>query len=156
MLALWWIQTCFHFYCFLNNLVFFQTFRVGISKALAALQPLLLLQSHWPDAALAALSRLPQASKAASWDCSWVFWKAHFFFPIFNIKTHAWTHEHTNKHAMVHPLVPCTLPPSAWYSFSSAPSSFASPKSVIFTCCGVLTRTFLAARSRCTRRRSSR
>lgn len=49
-----------------------------------------------------------------------------------------------------------TLPPSAWYSFSSAPSSLASPKSVILTCCGVFTRTFLAARSRCTKRRSSR
>lgn len=53
-------------------------------------------------------------------------------------------------------LMRFTLPPSAWYSFSSAPSSFASPKSVIFTCWGVLTRTFLAARSRCTRRRSSK
>ena len=51
---------------------------------------------------------------------------------------------------------PLTLPPSAWYSFSSAPSSLASPKSVIFTCCGVFTSTFLAARSLCTKRRSSR
>lgn len=44
---------------------FSQTFWVGISKAFAALLPLLPLQSHWPDAALADFRGLPQASKAA-------------------------------------------------------------------------------------------
>jgi len=56
----------FIFIVFLNSLVFPQTFRVGISKDFAALLPLLLLQSHWPDTALAVFSRLPQASKATS------------------------------------------------------------------------------------------
>lgn len=49
-----------------------------------------------------------------------------------------------------------TFPPSAWYSFSSALRSLARPKSVILTCWGVFTKTFLAAKSRCTRWRSSR
>lgn len=49
-----------------------------------------------------------------------------------------------------------TFPPSALYSFSSASSSLAKPKSVILMWLGDLTRTFLAARSRCTSLRSSR
>lgn len=133
---------------------FSQTFWVGISKAFDTLLPLLWLQSHWPDAALADFRGLPQASKAARWDGSWELWKTHSLFPLFVWGLCASTS--TGKCPVVHSAVCFTLPPSAWYSFSSAPSSFASPKSVIFTCWGVFTRTFLAARSRCTKRRSSR
>ncbi|KDR16948.1 hypothetical protein L798_08105 [Zootermopsis nevadensis] len=48
------------------------------------------------------------------------------------------------------------LPPAALYSSSLISSSFARPKSVILTQFGVCTSTFRAARSRCTRRFSSK
>lgn len=53
-------------------------------------------------------------------------------------------------------LYALTFPPSAWYSFSSAFRSLAKPKSVIFTCWGVFTSTLRAAKSLCTRWRSSK
>lgn len=56
----------------------------------------------------------------------------------------------------LHLISALTFPPSAWYSFSSALRSLAKPKSVIFTCWGVFTRTFRAAKSLCTRWRSSK
>lgn len=49
-----------------------------------------------------------------------------------------------------------TFPPSALYSFSSPSKSLAKPKSVIFTWFGDFTRTFRAAKSRCTSLLSSR
>lgn len=54
------------------------------------------------------------------------------------------------------PQLTPTLPPSALYSFSSASSRRARPKSVILMWFGDLTSTLRAAKSRCTSRRSSR
>lgn len=64
--------------------------------------------------------------------------------------------QHTRLQTRRTPQDALTFPPSALYSFSSASSSLAKPKSVILMWLGDLTSTFLAARSRCTSLRSSR
>lgn len=64
--------------------------------------------------------------------------------------------KHVHQQTRRRPQDALTFPPSALYSFSSASSSLANPKSVILMWLGDLTSTFLAARSRCTSLRSSR